>query len=202
MTGCIDTPTAEPPANTNNDDRLGRIEKQILDLVKKVDSVLELAIAKSPTSARKQWLAQEMDKRGYLSWGLCADDMQFRAHFRSPRDFHYIAGEMALMKDWKSVRINSDRYYFTNGFDIETFKTKAKWRNYTPKDTKFHEYLVREVILRRETINLLDFLRNEYPNKADSWHNDVIDFVTGYIRKGGYKIDRAGDIFTKREATT
>jgi len=198
MTGCIDTPTADPPMSVPNiEARLGRME----DTLVRIEAFLELKKNKS-TLEKERWLAQEMEKRGYLSWGLCANDMQFRARFGTPRDFHYIAGEMSLMKGWKSVRINNDRYYFTDGFDIEALKAKAKWRNYTPKDTKFHEYLVREVILRRETINLLDFLRNEYPNKADSWHNDVIDFVTGYIRKGGYKIDRAGDIFTKREATT
>jgi hypothetical protein len=195
MTSCIDTPTAEPPTSVPNiEARLGRIENTL----DRIETFLELTRSRTPPE-KKHWLNAEMERRKCISWELLADDLKFKTLFLTPRHFHNIATELAELKGWRSEKIDKNRYYYAPTFDIEALRSRAQWRNYHPNDPKFNEYLVKQVILKKGTVNLLDFLRNDYPNRGDPWHNDVIDFTAGYIRKEGYKIDRDGDIFTKRE---
>jgi hypothetical protein len=105
---------------------------------------------------------------------------------------------MAVIRGWKKAKVEGLVYYYTDGFDIEAVRKKAKWRNYRPSDPKFMESLVKEVILAAEgSVNILDYLRTAYPARSDTWHNDVIDSLAAFIKRGGYHIDQKGDIFSK-----
>jgi len=189
-----DTPMAESPMSLPDiEGRLGRME----DTLVRIEAFLELTKNKSAPE-KKQWLNTEMEKHKCISWEMMVGDLKFKALFPTPRHFHNTASELALLKQWKSEKIEKNLYYYGPTFDIESLKARAKWRNFTPSDKKFHEYLVKWVILKRGTINLLDYLREEYPNRSDPWRNDVIDFLAGYIKKEGYKIDQDGDVFTRR----
>jgi len=186
-----DTATASTDT-PNIDDRLGRIESTL----ERIEAFLELTRSRTPAE-KKKWLNAEMEKRKCVSWELLANDLKFTALFPTPAHFHLVAKEVTLMKGWRTEKIDNNRYYFGDGFDIESLKARAKWRNYNPGDKNFHEYLT-EQILAKGSMNILDFLRAEYPNRGDEWCFDVTAYLKGYVKKIGYKIDIQGDVFTKR----
>jgi hypothetical protein len=58
---------------------------------------------------------------------------------------------------------------------------------------------VREVIMpAKDSVNILDYLRGVYQGRGDNWHNSVIDSLKAFVKRGGYRVDYQGDVFTKR----
>ena len=106
MTGCIDTPTAEPPMSVPNiEARLGRIENAL----DRIETFLELTRSRTPPE-KKHWLNAEMERQKCISWELLADDLKFKALFLTPRHFHNIATELAELKGWRSEKIDKNRF--------------------------------------------------------------------------------------------
>lgn len=175
--------------------RMAQIEETML----RFTPLLDLMATRIPPVIQKQWLAQRMEEKHYLTWGDLYMDAAFAMMFPYPSRFYHHANQMAAIRGWKRAKIERQLYFYIDGFDIEAVRKKAKWRNYKPSDPKFMEYLVREVILPAgESVNILEHLRGVYPGRGDNWHNGVIDSLAAFIKRGGYKIDYQGDIFTKR----
>jgi hypothetical protein len=175
--------------------RMAKVEETMLRLV----PLLELMITRIPPVIQKQWLVQRMEEKHYLTWGDLNTDTAFTAMFPYAQRFYYHANQMAMIRGWKRAKVAGQLYFYTDGFDIEAVRKKAKWRNYRPTDPRFMQYLVKEVILPAGgPVNILDYLRGAYPGRPDGWHNEAIDSLAAFINRGGYRIDHEGDIFTKR----
>jgi hypothetical protein len=179
--------------------RMSALEQTVL----RFGPLLELMATRIPPVIEKQWLVKKMEEEHYLTWSELHMDPTFATMFPYPSRFYYHANQMAVIRGWKKAIVEKLLYYYDDDFDIEAVRKKARWRNYRPHDPKFAEYLVKEVILPAEKpVNILDYLREAFPGRADNWHNNVIDSLAVLIKRGGYRIDRNGDTFSKTKRST
>jgi hypothetical protein len=168
------------------------------DFLKKIDQRLErleVYIIGSPLQRdRAQWVKAYLKENGYICWSRIGDNKEALRLFKNNVTFHRSLDRMLDIFGW-SIKKADQTYYFPDGFDIETVIKKQKWRNFKATDLVFHEYIVRQVILPLKRVNLLEWLRESYPQRPESWWNDVEDNVTDFIRRNGFKIRRNGDVF-------
>ena len=167
------------------------LEKQL----ERLTPFLEIMSTRIPPIIAKQWLAKKMEEKRYLTWSELADDSEFMALFQYPSKFYQTANSMATIKGWMSVKIDGSRYFYADGFDIESIRRISRWKRYRADDPRFHEFLVKDVIVRRKRVNLLEVLREWYPSRSYNWMNEVIDGTYAFIKKNGYKVSRKGDLF-------
>ena len=180
--------------------RVAKVEGTLTQMLTQLQPILEMMSTRLPPAIQNQWLVKKMEEKHYLTWSDLSTDTEFAAMFLYPQKFYYQANQMARMRGWKIAKVERQIYYYTDDFDIEAIRKKVKWRNYRPSDPKFMASLVKDVIEPvEEPVNILDYLRDAYPNRSDNWCNEVIDSLAAYIKREGYKIERRGDVFSKTE---
>lgn len=171
---------------------LARIERKIDGLIDR----LEMTV---PPNLKRQYVIKRMAEEKHLTYSELSSDPEFARLFPYPSAFYACVNPLVPLKDWRIKKIEGLKIYYCEGYDIEAFCRKAKWRKFKPNDPKFLEIIVRKIVIPSDSVNILDWLRAEYPDRSDNWKNEVIDNLAVYIKREGYKIDCEGDIFRSRK---